>query len=82
MANGSYNPKPIPKAGEIYNHYKGGRYEVLGMAKHTETGEDVVVYKSLIYDTLHVRPLNVWNQPIQTENPWDGDVRFVLSKEE
>jgi hypothetical protein len=29
----------------IYRHYKGNKYEVIGMGKHTETEEDVVVYR-------------------------------------
>ncbi len=31
----------------IYRHYKGKEYEVIGIAKHSETLEDVVVYKAL-----------------------------------
>jgi hypothetical protein len=31
--------------GQIYRHYKGGIYNVVGMAKHTETEEDLVVYE-------------------------------------
>jgi hypothetical protein len=31
----------------IYQHYKGGEYELIGMARHTETREKLVVYKSL-----------------------------------
>ena len=30
-----------------YRHYKGGEYEVLGIAKHSETEEDFVVYRQL-----------------------------------
>lgn len=44
----------------IYEHFKGKRYEVLGIAKHSETLEEMVVYKAL-YDNevskLWVRPL-------------------------
>jgi hypothetical protein len=31
----------------IYRHYKGNEYEVIGIGKHTETEEDVVVYRPL-----------------------------------
>ncbi|HET8883914.1 MAG TPA: DUF1653 domain-containing protein [Candidatus Saccharimonadales bacterium] len=31
----------------IYKHYKGKKYEVLGVGKHTETEEDVVIYRPL-----------------------------------
>ncbi len=31
----------------FYRHYKGGRYEVLGYARHTESDEELVVYRPL-----------------------------------
>ena len=37
--------KHIPEG--IYLHYKGGRYEVIGTAIHTETGEELVVYRDV-----------------------------------
>jgi hypothetical protein len=41
----------------IYEHYKGNRYEVIGMAKHSESLEDLVVYRALYGDHgLWVRP--------------------------
>jgi hypothetical protein len=40
-----------------YRHYKGGSYEVLGVARHSETEEDFVVYRALYGDgRLWVRP--------------------------
>jgi len=33
----------------VYRHYKGNQYEVIGFAKHSETLEDMVIYKAL-YD--------------------------------
>lgn len=41
----------------IYDHYKGGRYLVLFMAEDSETKEPMVVYKSLLFGSNHVRPL-------------------------
>jgi hypothetical protein len=39
-----------------YIHYKGGLYKVIGTAIHSETGEELVVYKSLSDNKLWVRP--------------------------
>ena len=41
----------------LYRHYKGNDYDVIGFAKHTETGESFVVYRALYGDgLLWVRP--------------------------
>lgn len=40
-----------------YRHYKGGEYEVLGVARHSETLEPLVLYRPLYNDSgLWVRP--------------------------
>lgn len=49
-----------PMIGGKYDHYKGGRYLVLHIANHTETGEAMVVYQSLIFGGVYVRPLSLW----------------------
>ena len=48
-----------------YKHYKGNEYEVIGIAKHSETMEDMVVYKALYGDgEIWVRPLSMWNETV------------------
>ena len=49
-----------------YRHFKGKEYEAIGTAKHSETLEEMVVYKAL-YDnnSLWVRPLSMWNEIIE-----------------
>ena len=42
--------------GQHYRHYKGGRYTVLGVATHSETLEDMVVYRSKDDNSVWVRP--------------------------
>ena len=58
------NPIPLGK----YRHYKGNQYEVIGFAKHSETLEDMVVYKAH-YDErgTWVRPLSMWENPIEVD---------------
>ena len=49
-----------------YKHFKGNEYEVLYMAKHSETGEDMVVYRALYGDFgIWVRPASMWNEVIE-----------------
>ena len=49
----------------IYRHYKGNEYEVIGVAKHSETLEDMVVYKALYGDGgIWVRPASMWNETV------------------
>lgn len=53
----------------IYIHFKGKRYEVLGVAVHTETLEPMVIYKALykgdfVEGTLWVRPLVMFKEDV------------------
>ena len=51
-----------------YRHYKGNLYEVLGFAKHSETLEDMVIYKALYGEGgTWVRPLSMWDNPIEVD---------------
>lgn len=53
----------------VYEHYKGGRYEVIGVALHSETLEPVVVYKPL-YETkakLWVRPYEMFVEKVEVD---------------
>lgn len=55
--------KSIP-AGK-YRHYKGKEYEVLYIAKHSETLEPMVVYRALYGEHgIWVRPAYMWNEQV------------------
>ena len=47
-----------------YQHFKGGKYKVIGVAKHSETLEDLVVYQRLADDSLWVRPAEMFLEDV------------------
>jgi hypothetical protein len=51
-----------------YKHFKGKEYQVLGLAKHSETLEEMVVYKKLYDDfSMWVRPLSMFLEIVEVE---------------
>ena len=51
-----------------YRHFKGNEYEVLGMARHSETEEEMVVYRALYGERgLWVRPAAMWDEQIERD---------------
>ena len=66
------------KPGEKYLHFNGNLYEVICIARHTETDENMVVYKSMNLGTIYVRPLDMFNSPVDKEKYPDAkqEMRF------
>lgn len=66
---------PVSEASEpagiepgIYEHFKGARYEVLFVARHSETEEEFVVYRQLYGDHAHwVRPLAMFTEIVERD---------------
>ena len=51
-----------------YRHYKGNEYEVIAIARHSETLEDMVVYRALYGDgQVWVRPASMWRETVLFE---------------
>ena len=51
-----------------YRHFKGNEYEVIGIAKHSETLEPMVVYKALYGEGGYwVRPASRWNETVERD---------------
>ena len=51
-----------------YRHFEGKEYEVLGVARHSETEEELVVYRALYGDFgLWVRPVSMWNETVDRD---------------
>lgn len=56
----------------LYEHYKGNKYQVLGVAIHSKTLEELVVYKALYGEGLTwVRPLKMFLETVEV----DGEVK-------
>ena len=51
-----------------YRHFKGNEYEVLYLARHSETLEEMVVYRALYGERgVWVRPASMWNEIIERD---------------
>lgn len=51
-----------------YRHFKGAEYEVIGVARHSETEEEHVVYRALYGQRgLWVRPLAMWTEEVDRD---------------
>ena len=70
---------PIPLG--RYHHYKGNLYEVVGFAIHSETMEDMVIYKALYgEEKTWVRPLSMWEELVELNGK--TTMRFEFLKED
>ncbi len=64
----------------IYRHFKGNKYEVIGVALHSETLEEMVVYKALYGENkLWVRPASMFDETVIVEGKTVN--RFTLEEE-
>lgn len=52
----------------LYRHFKGNFYQVIGTARHSETLEELVVYRALYGERgLWVRPASMWNELVERD---------------
>jgi hypothetical protein len=66
----------------IYHHYKGGKYRVVSVAKHSETLEDMVVYEPLYENAaakLWERPLTMFLENVEVDGKSVPRFRYLAS---
>lgn len=61
-----------------YRHFKGGEYEVVGIARHSETREDMVVYRALYGEGgLWVRPASMWEETVTRDGKTSSRFTYI-----
>lgn len=66
----------------VYRHFKGNLYQLLGVAQHSETREDMVVYRALYGERgLWVRPAAMWEECVERDG-WKGPRFTYLAPDE
>ena len=66
-----------------YRHFKGNEYEVLYLAKHSETLEPMVVYRALYGERgVWVRLASMWNETVERDGKSDQRFTYIGESEE
>ena len=66
-----------PKKGEIYRHTTGKEYEVLAIAKHAETEDDMVVYQDINEETVYVGTFTMFASEYTKEKSGSSIIDFL-----
>lgn len=63
----------------IYRHYKGGIYEVTDIARHSESLEELVIYKNVVSEDCWARPISMWNETVEQAGVKTPRFQFIAA---